>query len=139
MRRLQCLGTGPPNGGDPVQSEGPGPQEDPSSPPARPNAPAARVVHVCTRRQGTGGFGGDFGHSPVPSKEACCALCIQDPLCTVAVFEEEEEEASSGVCHSPGSGNHSTGLDKKTSSPLSPPSSRSPGFQPCLLHGDGTQ
>jgi|EP01047_Picozoa_sp_COSAG01_P066599 hypothetical protein len=48
-----------------------------------------------TFRQGIGGFGGDQRRQPrVESKEDCCALCLADPLCTVAVYDSDDS-----MCH----------------------------------------
>ena len=66
----------------------------PPSPPGPPPSPPGPAPRNCTFQQNFGGFGGDQRLNSVESKEDCCALCIADSACTVAVFD-----AAKSKCH----------------------------------------
>ena len=48
----------------------------------------------CTFEEGIGGFGDDVRKVTVASRAECCAACLKDAGCTVAVYE-----GGGGVCH----------------------------------------
>ena len=74
--------------------------EKPSPPPGPPRPPSTN----CTFTADFGGFGGDAYTRAVESKEDCCALCLADLECTVAVYgrstchiKHEETNAGRGI------------------------------------------
>ena len=75
-----------------VESHCSGADPEPGPPPAPP-APLPPSAGNCTFLRNIGGFGGDRAKQHVETKEDCCAICMKDASCTVAVF------AAPNVCH----------------------------------------
>lgn len=78
VEESHCKGAKPPKPPGP-----PSPTHPPSPPGPLPPGPP---YHNCTFRENIGGFGGDNYTKQAKSKEECCAVCINDTSCTVAVF-----------------------------------------------------
>ena len=70
------------------------PRPRPSPPAPAPPPPSSN----CTFVERMLGFGHDGWARPAASKEECCAMCLADPACTVAVWRLDGDD-NSATCH----------------------------------------